>query len=330
MADLEINAAFDSNFDDAYHKFFLINDKIFAVDRKTNLKVGKDAIFKAYAKFKSSYRGDTRTIHREIVNKIFEKFCVFIFQTNNNKDDSWLTRNAVIFNFGEGFKDIKGVKLMVTGIYRKACRLRDSANEAIEEQCGGLKGDDKEDMKLQIEESYPELYYPDAYLLRLYELLSISIESPTYKKKLESRITFFRKELGLEETKPKTGLNNMLNMVSGLMNNMGIKLPDGMELPDESKIMSTVNNMMNNEGTQNMIGNFFKEMQGCNSIKDVLSTVTDKMNDPELNETLNQCLGDVIPKHQPIEDPQESVEEETIQESVEEETIQESAEEEEE
>src|SRR6056297_11534 len=125
-------------FDNAMKEFLRVCEKILEKDAKSRL-IGTDSTHNFFNKYQNSFltpqkkvREDTRLIHIDRVVDTLQNFQNLINQGTNLESDNWLliTSKPVVIDFGAG-SPVKGIKLLSSSIYKKAKKLRTSAENFI-------------------------------------------------------------------------------------------------------------------------------------------------------------------------------------------------------
>lgn len=305
---------------------FSVVDKILRASN--NGLESRNVVEKYYDGYKECFRPDTQYIHFDIVSELYESIQYDMFSNgqtssdNNLNDDTWLLENNVTFDLGKVIGE-KYIKLMCSSIYLKARKLRDNANKNIDQQCKNLNKKKAEVMRNNLEDSYPEIYYPEAFLLKLYKVFSCVNQNKVHEEHLKERIDYFNEELGLEESSnKKSNLSGFMGFATNMVKSMGIQLPEN--LPSEENLGKMVNNFMNSPQTKEIFGNVFSGLGDLKDINDpakaqeVANNMIKKLTDPTLAESFtdniknnfNVGLGASDSKEEELESDNEFSEEE--------------------
>lgn len=268
---------------------FSVVDKI--LQASNNGLESRNVVEKCYNEYKGCFRPDTQYIHFDIVSELYESIQYDMFSNSQTSEDNdtWLLENNVTFDLGKVIGE-KYIKLMCSSVYLKARKLRDNANKNIDQQCKNLNKKKAEIMRNNLEDSYPEIYYPEAFLLKLYKVFQCVNQNKVHEENLKERINYFNEELGLEESSNKKGnLSGFMGFATNMVKNMGFQLPEN--LPSEENLGKMVNNFMNNQQTKEMISSVFSGLGDLKDIKDpakaqeVTNNMLKKLTDPSLAES---------------------------------------------
>ena len=197
--------------------------------------------------------------------------------------DSWLSNGRVTLHFGEETgRPIKDAKIELSMIYTTAIKLRDD----VEASLHGLPNVDQSQ----------ELVYPTVFLLHLYRIFYELTDNEDERKKLSGFIKDLESDAGIK-TKSKSkstdgdgeGLDGLMGMATGLMEQMGIKLPEGQKLPSGKDLNEAVGSVFKNPEAQSFIGDMMKDMQGSNGFGDIFAKLMNRLPatmDPATRQTL--------------------------------------------
>lgn len=213
-----------------FEKFIEFNDEILAAWKEARVDSTDDQVTKRFKFYKKTIDPRTHETHMEVVKEAFNREYNRIFSSSNVLDDDWLIerkKDKFRFTFGTQEK----YSLMVSDIYKRAVDLSAEAEATIDEQCGD---ETNEDIIKDIEANFPEINYPDQYLLQLYSLFETT-QGRAVKNKLSVRIKALRHELG--ETVASGGdPSAMMKIGTDLLKTMGMdtgnmKMPSAEDLP---------------------------------------------------------------------------------------------------
>lgn len=201
--------------------------------------------------------------------------------------DQWINSGNIIIHFGEETGNpVRNAKIHLSLIYKTSIKLRNDMEEALE----GLP---------DVEQS-KELLYPTLLLLHLYRIFRDISVSNEDKSRLTEYIRKLEKETGSKPTSKTTSsesgdtsLDGLMNMATGFMEQMGMKLPDGHQLPSGSELTAAFNGIIQNPQTKSFIGDMMKDMQQSNNIGDVVGKLINKLPsgmDSEVKQTIENNL----------------------------------------
>lgn len=199
----------------AFEKFIEFNDEILTAWKATQVDSTDDQIIKRFKLFKKTIDPRTHDTHMEVIKEAFNQEYNRIFSSSNVLDDEWLVnrkKDKLLFTFGTQEK----YSLMVSDIYQRALDMSASAESIIDEQCGD---ETNEDIIKDIEDNFPEINYPDQYLLQLYSVFETT-QGRAVKNKLNARIKALRHELG-EITSSMGDPSSMMKIGTDLFKTMG-------------------------------------------------------------------------------------------------------------
>ena len=260
-----------------------------------NLGMVDDEIF-CLKKYMSIYKGMLPSEHHIYFEMLFDKKKKYILNTLDN--DSWLKTGNIVIQFGEDVKNVKklnakcsNIKIMLSSIYNAACKLQHSAQKILEEVNEASTASNK------------NLIRPSIILLHLLRIFySICpIDSEDDKTQLGVLITILEKDLHIKDKTIKVNLppvnqtaassiSTIFNLAANVMKTVGIPLPDDFEAPTDQQFNDMINNLVNNESTQNIMqtlaGNLKNKSDMGTTVQSMLNTVMD----PETLQTVQKSL----------------------------------------
>ena len=288
-------------FDNAMLSFQKVCGGILNLDTSKRL-IGKSNAHTFFESYKGSFydeenrciRQDTRSIH---INRVFSVFTVFqnyMKQENNPGNDNWLNvpNKPVVIDFGAG-SPVKGIKIMVSEIYKFAVKQREAARNFIDSH-----ENISEDIMEEMEDEHPELHWADAFLLKIYQLFETVSPTPELTKMLEDRIKFFKQKLCIEDGPPNVAsgkgadIGGLVNVLQNTLSS--IKLPEGEAMPNGNQIGNVLNTMFSNEGTQNVIQNMLGDLNGCNNFGDIMNKAINSFNDPKISQIMKETVENTV------------------------------------
>ncbi len=234
----------------------ILSKDILKTNEKLNLQLlqGKNPISTSLDKYTRVFEKTEVTDHIWSFNNIYDKNKTMILRGPGR--DSWLRDRNVTIQYGEDTGLKNNIKIHLSSIYNTACKVRDD----IEESLHGLPN---------VEQSQ-ELSYPTEFLLSLYKIFNEIVTKKSDRQKLANYIGTLERDLGKETTNSSgDGMDGMMNMATGLMEQMGIKMPPGQKLPSGKEISNMFGQMMNNPQTKSMLGSMMEEMKGSKNIGEV-------------------------------------------------------------
>lgn len=283
------------DFNLAYQQLFKIVENI--IKASHIIRIGSDNAFtKRYHKFRKIYRSDTMEIHVETIEKLLDH-CILNIMANpkNNEDDTWISDNSIIIDLAPERKSDH--KLMATGFYLRSKRIQQELNDNINAKCDGigLTGIALEDHRMELEESCPEIHYPDVLLLKMYQVLRVVAKEPAHIKMLDQRVKHFKQKLGLSDNTPKTagGQGGFMNMAMSALKSMGMPVPDNANIPDDNQIGQIMKSFIDNDATKNLFNGLLQDFQGSDDIKGTLAKIVQRVEDPQIGEAIERTLGSI-------------------------------------
>jgi hypothetical protein len=186
--------------------------------------------------------------------------------------DTWLGNGNIILHYGEETgRPIKDAKIHLSMIYNTAIKLRDDVESSLQ----GLPDVDQSQ----------ELLYPTLFLLHLYRIFYEFSDSDEDKDKLSGYIKDLEGDAGIKSkpsksnnsTEDNNGLDGILGMATGLMEQMGLKLPEGQKLPSGKDLNKAIGNVFQNPEAKSFIGDMMKDMQDCDNFGDMVGKLLNKL-----------------------------------------------------
>ena len=191
--------------------------------------------------------------------------------------DGWIRDGSIIIKWSEK------TKIHLSIIYNTSSKLR----ENIKENLKGLPNADQS----------KELIYPDEILLHLYRIFYELSDSEEDQSKLTEHIrelediTGIKKSKHNKKSKNDDALGGLIETATGMMEQFGIKLPEGQKLPSSDDVSKQLKGAMSNPQVSSMFGNMMKEMQGCNNIGDVVGKALGHLNSSGVD---TSAIGDML------------------------------------
>lgn len=211
------------------------------------------------------------------------------------EDDRWLKLGDKCIQIGDGGKQFKNRKIMLSKIFSMACKLQELSEKSLE----GL--DEKMAQNLVNE----DINRPTIILLHLLRIFYILNESD--KEKLGALVSTLENELGaiktvgnepwLKQKESNDNPNNNLGGFSGLfslatsmMEKIGLKPPEGIKPPSENELSAALNKVFCSDTTKNTIENIFTSLQNCQDVGSAIKTVVDNVSDPATLQALQSSV----------------------------------------
>jgi hypothetical protein len=273
--------------DKQLNDFVALCSKILNTYRERNSFVKKrDPAIYALNKYKAVLDGTTADEHSDYFLSIFEDNRKHIINgTVITKDIKWLDEKTFV-QFGQGVlkKPDPEYRIYLGTIFSRAKYLAESANTA-------LAGKEVDDEALQ---KYPELEYPDLFLLYLYRVFKSMMTNKDDIKAISKPISRLEEILDLSSGEDKAlnetsnnpfaqlgGLGNMGGLLNSLMSSMAPAMAnvssngaaENKEMPSTQDLSTIFNNLVNNPATQNLLSKVVADAGNCNNINDIFSSI---------------------------------------------------------
>jgi hypothetical protein len=284
MEELKDLTIFDKNLTG----LFKVLKAVINTHEKYNLKLSTRAnpILVRLEKYIKAHEKTEPDCHVWYFRQIYDKNRVAILRGPDA--DSWLIDGKIIIQYGSDVGIRNDIKIHLSAIYSTACTLKDK----FEKEMTSLPSSDTSD----------ELVFPSICMLHLYRIFYEIIDKDDEKERIKEYISELEGETGIKSSKStkssssgkgksEDGFGSIIDMATGFMEQMGVKLPEGQKLPSQDEIMKSFGQMMNNPTTKNMIGSVMNEIQGGN-IKDVLGNLGKTLGsiDPGTANIINQNI----------------------------------------
>ncbi len=185
--------------------------------------------------------------------------------------DTWLSNGNITLHYGEETgRPIKDAKIHLSLIYNTAVKIRDD----VEASLHGLPDVDQTQ----------ELVYPTLFLLHLYRIFYEFSDLDDDKDKIFGYIRDLEGEAGVKSktsknrgTSDEDGIDGLLGMATGFMEQMGLKLPEGQKLPSGKELNKAIGNVFQNPEAKSFIGDMMKDMQECDNFGDMVGKLLNKL-----------------------------------------------------
>lgn len=204
------------------------------------------------------------------------------------KDDRWIRTGRIVVRFGEGKKQkdaatakrLERVCIRLSDIFLMACDLQDEAEKRYE----GMTEKEIADTGDQ------DLVRPSILLLHLVRIW-YHLTDGADKAKLGSIVSHLETQLSVQDrtvqaqTKVTSAagvppaqnagatISNLFSFASNLMQQAGIKMPEGITPPTEEQCTSMIQNIFNNENTQKLITGVVSSVNEGGDLQSVVSNV---------------------------------------------------------
>lgn len=197
----------------------------------------------------------------------------------HNRGDLWLKDGKLVIQFGEDVGITNNIKIHLSVIYVTACKIRDEAEENMD----GLPDVDQE----------AEMLYPSLVLYYMYKIFSEIAPKKTDRKKLANFASDLAIDAGIKTARKNNSSNplgGIMESIPGMMEQFGIKMPDG-KMPDPENISNMLGKVMDNPNIKSTIGNAFQEIQECNNINEMAGKLMGALGGLAGNKSITDMLG---------------------------------------
>lgn len=215
-------------------------------------------------------------------------------------DFSWLENKSVKLEIGKN----SDRSMMCSSVYKKAIKIKKDAEKSLE----GLPEEAAESME--------ELNYVDIYLLYFFRLLKHVVADEDDNKIITKKLRNIESDLGIVDKDPevnKTGNNNPMNNLGGMLGNLGNSLQGMLNGNNKNGqngqlnlggLMKTVQNMVgpSNPELSKQLGETFGDLAEEKSLQGVLSKAVSKLGDPNLHQILQKGVSSIT-SNSGIENP---------------------------
>lgn len=254
-------------------------------------------IIQFYNNYKRLYNNkdsEPSNFYGDFVN-LYEKNRIPALNILNN--DNWLKKNTIKIQFGDGVNLTEKHRkycIMLSNFYIKACEQEEEAEKRFTNP----------DNSNENENECFELIRRQVILLHLYRIFRLVIEKTDDHGKLDEIINDLEVNLGIKEGErvpckenskenskdgkeqpPANPLNGMSDMITQVLDRMGIK-SESDKKPSGEELGKVINSVFSDSNTQNALGEFVKNMQGCNDISQMFTIVSDGLKNPNLINTI--------------------------------------------
>lgn len=246
--------AFDKNMSD----LFRICERIQQAKELTNLKASLEnrvnPIMKYYRNYVKVYRMTEPNEHVADVVALFKRHRYSLLKGD---DDAWLREKNVTLQYGDGLKETKDVKIMLSSFYNSSLQVK----EAVERQLEGLSQEAYEDRA--------ELIFCDLLRLHLYRLMHEAVEPGADKEALDKIVRNLEKELGLNadetaETTPDFNLSSIIGEAAKLAQKQGLVGP-GAKMPSETELTGAIGKLFNSPVIKETFGSLLSGLKDAQS-----------------------------------------------------------------
>jgi hypothetical protein len=290
-----------SSFDRAFRKFIEEANETIATRYRAMIEIGDIRVEQVCLnQYLNIYNKMTPEEHFEYVELMYNRYRMKILNTRT--DDSWLQKENVIIQFGQGLRELpercKQIRIMVSNIYKMACELQVQAEKSLE----GL------DEKYSQGAGGKDLIRPRILLLHLFRMF-YALTDGIDKPQLGTIITAYEEELNVPKktvgSEPwnlnnninpanimgnGAGLSGIFTMATNMMEKLGYKPPEGIKAPTEAEITNIMTGVFQHETTQNAIQGMFTQLQGCNDFNSMVQTVVKNVADPTTMEAIQGAV----------------------------------------
>lgn len=254
------------NFDQAFNNLKVLMTNIIrkVPDKGTNKKNPILTLLEEYATF---YAKTDKSQHVNYFRKIYDNNKTDILKSYTK--DFWLKDGKIVIKYGEEYNiKTRGI-IHLSTIYCIALKLREQADKDIND--GNISNTD-------------DLTLPEEFMLYLYQIFS-TVASIKELDKINEHINEIKRHIGYDESniQPSQGTNSSGSIMDMIGNLAG------------KDFSSTVGQFMNNESTQNILGNITNTFKNSNGITDIVNSLVSQLGNPQLSETVNQYINQLPP-----------------------------------
>ena len=270
---------------------------IFAT-KKERKKVVKNPIIKCLDNYKADYDLSEDAENKEDVIFTYKKVKAGLLK--GPKFDDWLKSGEVNIFSGSIEPDMKR-RLMLSGIYNTACRIRDQTKATLH----GLP--------VEAFDLKEELLYPDRFMLYMYRVFLFSLSGQEFGDditKLGSYVADMEKELKISpasavDDKKDDPLSAVMGGFAGiakdLIGKMGGELPEGANIPtDGNSLLKIASEALQKPEMREIFNDFTESLRGTNDIGEVMGKVFSKFQDPRAQEKLKKAASALLPTEEKI------------------------------
>ena len=291
-----------NKFDENFSALLNLSKSIIQMQDSLKLKLssGKNPILTRLEKYIKTYDRTESKDHHWHFLKIYKENKPAILRGPERV--GWIKDKGIVIQYGEDVGAANDIKIYVSVIYAMACKIKETV-------AANLKG-------LPDVDQNQEISFPDEYLLYLYGIFHEITESEEEQSKLAEHIKTLEGMVGnrmsgaskksrsaasssSSGSSDQQGNDPISGILGGLMDQMGIKLPEGQKLPTQNDITGMLGTVMNNPQTKNMLGKVMQEMKECNNVGDIFKKVMGNLGgigiDKAMEDTIQQNLSSMAP-----------------------------------
>lgn len=233
---------------------------------KLNLEKRVNPITKYFSKYVAVYRKTEPDEHVPDVVAMFKRHRHSILKGD---DDTWLKEKSVTLQYGDGLKETKDIKIMLSSFYTSGLQVK----EAVEKQLEGLSQEAYEDRV--------ELIYCDVMRLHLYRLMYEAVEAGPDKEALGKIVKNIEKELGLEssetvDTTPDFNLGSILGEAAKIAQKQGIVGP-GAKMPSQEELTKVIGGLFNSPAIKETFGSLLGGLKDAQSPEQLIGKLSESL-----------------------------------------------------
>lgn len=245
-----------TTFDKNVLELFTLCKEILKTDEKRNLGLNnnrKNPFLTRLERYAKTYSKTEPEEHTGYFEKIYTNNKRFILL--GPQRDSWLTDSEIVITYGEDAGIKTEIKVHLSVLYNKACKIRDEIREELE----GLPNSS----------DTTETGYPNKFLLYLYRVFRELCASENEKTKLNAHIETLEAEAGISHSKGDDPLSGLFDMTSSMVEQFTGQKFSKDQMPNQNDIGKMFNNLVNDPKTKNMIGTVMSEMKNTKNINEM-------------------------------------------------------------
>jgi hypothetical protein len=275
-------------FDREIRKLFDLSLKI--LDDKGSIKSSKQVqALRSLQRYIAVYGATKPDNHFQFFQNFFKLNKINLLNILN--DDKFLLEGNLVVQYRiedsndqELIKRAQKRKIPVSLIYKISCQTR----KKIEESLKGLP------ISTGLVEF--ELLQPDFFLLHLYRCLRETTSDLVDRSELSRIIGVLESELGEnnQSSSPKNPLENITGLAKNLFENLGINLPQNIQIPTQDEMNSTLESVFGNNEFSKKISSQLGDILTSKSLGEGLTKAFTKFQDPSFMNEMTEIVTKTI------------------------------------
>ena len=235
--------------------------------------------------YRKMYNESTPEDHHEDFLTFFSRHRVELLSGYEN--DIWLKTQTSYIQFGES-DEFKKYRLTVSVFYSKACSARDAITEILDKLPPSMYEQHAKEAK--------QLIWPEIVFLHLYRaLLEVlpegddKVQIKVFYKRLAEELKFT--EGGVLDT-ASNGSAEALGSMTEMMKKMGVKLPEGAQLPSMDQIQQMMSGMLQNSGLGDVMNNIMKDFTSSSDPAEGIKKAFGHLTSPDTIAKVQSAVGE--------------------------------------